>query len=84
MAMMSMNWDKNEMKYENMNVKGEVNIMKTMIIKQKIKEWITKIMKELLAFVVIKTIIIEIEIMKLLVITIMIITVITIINNNNL
>ena len=81
---MSMNWDKNEMKYENMNVKGEVNIMKTMIIKQKIKEWITKIMKELLAFVVIKTIIIEIEIMKLLVITIMIITVITIINNNNL
>ena len=81
---MSMNWDKNEMKYENMNVKGEVNIMKTMIIKQKIKEWITKIMKELLAFVVIKTIIIEIEIMKLLVITIMIITVITIINNSNL
>ena len=81
---MSMNWDKNEMKYENMNVKGEVNIMKTMIIKQKIKEWITKIMKELLAFVVIKTIIIEIEIMKLLVITIMIITVITKINNNNL
>ena len=82
--MTSMNWDKNEMKYENMNVKGEVNIMKTMIIKQKIKEWITKIMKELLAFVVIKTIIIEIEIMKLLVITIMIITVITIINNSNL
>ena len=81
---MSMNWNKNEMKYENMNVKGEVNIMKTMIIKQKIKEWITKIMKELLAFVVIKTIIIEIEIMKLLVITIMIITVITIINNSNL
>ena len=81
---MSMNWDKNEMKYENMNVKGEVNIMKTMIIKQKIKEWITKIMKELLAFVVIKTIIIEIEIMKLLVITIMIITVIMIINNSNL
>ena len=81
---MSLNWDKNEMKYENMNVKGEVNIMKTMIIKQKIKEWITKIMKELLAFVVIKTIIIEIEIMKLLVITIMIITVITIINNSNL
>ena len=81
---MSMNWNKNEMKYENMNVKGEVNIMKTMIIKQKIKEWITKIMKELLAFVVIKTIIIEIEIMKLLVITIMIITVIMIINNSNL
>ena len=81
---MSMNWDKNEMKYENMNVKGKVNIMKTMIIKQKIKEWITKIMKELLAFVVIKTIIIEIEIMKLLVITIMIITVIMIINNSNL
>ena len=81
---MSMNWDKNEMKYENMNVKGEVNIMKTVIIKQKIKEWITKIMKELLAFVVIKTIIIEIEIMKLLVITIMIITVIMIINNSNL
>ena len=81
---MSMNWDKNEMKYENMNVKGEVNIMKTMIIKQKIKEWITKIMKELLAFVVIKTIIIEIKIMKLLVITIMIITVIMIINNSNL
>ena len=81
---MSMNWDKNEMKYENMNVKGEVNIMKTMIIKQKIKEWITKIIKELLAFVVIKTIIIEIEIMKLLVITIMIITVIMIINNSNL
>ena len=81
---MSLNWDKNEMKYENMNVKGEVNIMKTMIIKQKIKEWITKIMKELLAFVVIKTIIIEIEIMKLLVITIMIITVIMIINNSNL
>ena len=81
---MNMNWDKNEMKYENMNVKGEVNIMKTVIIKQKIKEWITKIMKELLAFVVIKTIIIEIEIMKLLVITIMIITVIMIINNSNL
>ena len=81
---MSLNWDKNEMKYENMNVKGEVNIMKTMIIKQKIKEWITKIRKELLAFVVIKTIIIEIEIMKLLVITIMIITVIMIINNSNL
>ena len=81
---MSLNWDKNEMKYENMNVKGEVNIMKTMIIKQKIKEWITKIIKELLAFVVIKTIIIEIEIMKLLVITIMIITVIMIINNSNL
>ena len=81
---MSMNWDKNEMKCENMNVKGEVNIMKTMIIKQKIKEWITKIMKELLAFVVIKTIIMEIEIMKLLVITIMIITVIMIINNSNL
>ena len=36
--MMSMNSDKNEMKYENMNVNGEVNIMKTMIIKQKIKE----------------------------------------------
>ena len=81
---MSMNWDKNEMKCENMNVKGEVNIMKTMIIKQKIKEWIAKIMKELLAFVVIKTIIMEIEIMKLLVITIMIITVIMIINNSNL
>ena len=37
MAMMSMNWDKNEMKYENMNVKVEVKIMKTMIIKQKLK-----------------------------------------------
>ena len=49
--------------------------------KTKIEEWITKIVKVLLASVVIKTII---EIMKLLIITIMIITVIIIINNNNL
>ena len=41
--------------------------------KTKIKEWITKIMKVLLACVVIKTIMIETEIIKLLVITIMII-----------
>ena len=50
--------------------------------KAKIKEWITKIIKVLLACVVIKTIIIEI--IKLLVITIMVITVLIIINNNNL
>ena len=49
--------------------------------KKKKKEWITKIMKVLLAFLVIKTVLIEI--MKLLVTTIMIITVI-IINNINL
>ena len=35
--MMSMNWDKNEMKYEIMNVKIEVNMMKVMIIKQKLE-----------------------------------------------
>ena len=29
---MSMNWDKNSMKYEIKNVKVEVNMMKTMII----------------------------------------------------
>ena len=33
--MMSINWDKNEMKYKLMNVKVEVNMMKVMIIKQK-------------------------------------------------
>ena len=33
--MMSINWDKNEMKYKLMNVKVEVNMMKAMIIKQK-------------------------------------------------
>ena len=32
---MSMNWDKNEMKYEIMNVKVEVNMMKIMITKIK-------------------------------------------------
>ena len=41
-------------------------------------------MKLLLAFVVIRTIIIEIEIVQLSVITIIIITVIMIINNSNL
>ena len=35
-AMMSMNWDKNEMKYEIMNVKVKVNMMKAMIIIQKL------------------------------------------------
>ena len=35
--MMSMNWDKTEMKYEIMNVKVEVNLMKTMITKQILK-----------------------------------------------
>ena len=49
--------------------------------KTKIKEWITKIIKVLLACMVIKTIITEI--IKLLIITIMMITVI-IINNSNL
>ena len=49
--------------------------------KTKIKEWITKITKVLLACMVIKTIITEI--IKLLIITIMMITVI-IINNSNL
>ena len=34
---MSMNWDKTEMKYEIMNVKVEVNLMKTMITKQILK-----------------------------------------------
>ena len=81
--MMGMNWDKNEMKYEIMNVKVEVNMMKIMII-TKVKEWITKIMKVLLVCVVMKTIIIEVEIIKLLVITIMVITVIMVINNSNL
>ena len=33
--MMSINSDKNEMKYKLMNVKVEVNMMKAMIIKQK-------------------------------------------------
>ena len=45
--------------------------------KAKIKEWITKIIKVLLACVVI-------EIIKLLTITIMILTVIIIISNSNL
>ena len=49
---------------------------------KKIKEWIIKIMRLLLTYVVIKTIITEI--MKILIINIMIITVIIIINNNNL
>ena len=49
--------------------------------KTKIKEWMTKIIKVLLACMVIKTIITEI--IKLLIITIMMITVI-IINNSNL
>ena len=49
--------------------------------KAKIKEWITKIIKVLLACVVIKTII---EIIKLLTITIMMLTVIIIISNSNL
>ena len=35
--MMSINWDKNEMEYEIMNVKVEVNMMKAMIIKQQLK-----------------------------------------------
>ena len=35
--MMSMNRDKTEMKYEIMNIKVEVNLMKTMIIKQILK-----------------------------------------------
>ena len=35
--MMSMNWDKTEMKYEIMNVKVEVNLMRTMITKQILK-----------------------------------------------
>ena len=48
---------------------------------KKIKEWIIKIMRLLLTYVVIKTIITEI--MKTLIINIMIITVIIIINNNN-
>ena len=34
---MSMNWDKDEMKYEIMNVKVEVNMTKAMIIKRKLK-----------------------------------------------
>ena len=34
---MSMNWDKTEMKYEIMNVKVEVNLMRTMITKQILK-----------------------------------------------
>ena len=82
-AMMSMNWNENEIKYETMNVKVKVNMLKAMIIKQKL-EWIKKIMKVLLACVVIKTIIEEVEILKLLVITIKIIIVIMIINNSNL
>ena len=35
--MMSMNGDKTEMKYEIMNVKVEVNLMRTMITKQILK-----------------------------------------------
>ena len=35
--MMSINSDKNEMEYEIMNVKVEVNMMKAMIIKQQLK-----------------------------------------------
>ena len=67
------------MKHEIMNVKVEVIMMNAMIIKIKIIEWIIKIMK---ACLVIKTIIIEREIIKI--ITIMIITVIMISNNSNL
>ena len=48
--------------------------------KAKIKEWITKKIKVLLACVIIKTI----EIIKLLIITILILTVIIIISNSNL
>ena len=33
---MSLNWDKNEMKYEIMNVEVEVNMLKAMMIKQKL------------------------------------------------
>ena len=49
--------------------------------KAKIKEWIAKIIKVLLACVIIKTII---EIIKSLIITVMILTVIIIISNSNL
>ena len=34
---MSLNWDKNEMKYEIMNVEVEVNMLKAMMTKQKLK-----------------------------------------------
>ena len=34
--MMSLNRDKNEMKYEIMNVEVEVNVLKAMMIKQKL------------------------------------------------
>ena len=34
---MSVNWDKNEMKYEYMNAEVEINMMKAMIIKQKLQ-----------------------------------------------
>ena len=34
--MMSLNRDKNEMKYEIMNVEVEVNMLKAMMIKQKL------------------------------------------------
>ena len=50
--------------------------------KTKIKQWITKIIKVLLTYVVIKTIITEI--IKILITTIVIITVIIISNNSNL
>ena len=49
--------------------------------KAKINEWIAKIIKVLLACVIIKTII---EIIKSLIITVMILTVIIIISNSNL
>ena len=71
------------MKYEIMNVKVEVNYDEGSDNKTIIKEWITKIMKVLLACVVIKTIIIKIEIIQLLAITIIII-IMMIINNSNL
>ena len=50
--------------------------------KTKIKEWITKIIKVLLTYVIIKAIITEI--IKILITTIIIITVIMITNNSNL
>ena len=56
-------------------------MMKVMIKKAKIKEWIRKIIKVLPTCMVIKTI--AIEITEILITTIMIITVI-IINNSNL
>ena len=70
------------MKYEIMNVKVEVNYDEGSDNKTIIKESITKIMKVLLACVVIKTIIIKIEIIQLLAITIIII-IMMIINKSN-